>query len=252
MNSKARVFMAEFIGTALMLSFGLGSVAMAVIFTPENMTAGGVVMGGYTNIVFGWGLAVVFGIIVSVRISGAHLNPAVTLAMASIGRMSWSDVPNYIVAQIFGGFVGAGIVFTVFYPKWIEFDPTLSHTASVLATFPAVPGFLPGFIDQVVGTFILLYLILAVLNFIKNPAENIGFAFIIGAIVLAVGISFGGMNGYAINPARDLAPRLFALIMGFQNLGDISVWTVPVIGPIVGGILGAKVFDLTIKEKVLK
>ena len=110
-------------------------------------------------------------------------------------------------------------------------------------------SFLPGFIDQVVGTFLLVFLILAVCNFIKDPNNSIAFPFVIGAIVLIVGISFGGMHGYAINPARDLAPRIFVYLMGFKNIGfEGMVWLVPVLGPIVGGILGAKVFDLTIKE----
>ncbi|MDR0484139.1 MAG: aquaporin family protein [Alphaproteobacteria bacterium] len=249
MQSSLKIFMAELIGTAVLLAFGAGSVAMTVLFVPDNMTPGGIAMGGYTNIVFGWGLAVAFGVIVSVRISGAHLNPAVTLALAASGRMTWNQVPNYVIAQMIGAFLGAGIVFMVFYAKWILVDPTLSHTAGIVSTFPAVEGFLPGFIDQVVGTFLLIYLILAVGNFIKNPTENMAFPFVIGAIVLIIGISFGGMNGYAINPARDLGPRIFVWLMGFQNTGFTgTVWLVPVIGPIVGGILGAKVFDWTIKE----
>jgi glycerol uptake facilitator protein len=249
MQSNLKTFMAELIGTAFLLAFGAGSVAMTVLFTPENAVAGGVVMGGYTNIVIGWGLGVAFGIIVSVRISGAHLNPAVTFAMASTGRISWSKVPHYILAQMIGAFIGAGIVFMVFYAKWISFDPNLESTAGIMSTFPAVKGFLPGFIDQVVGTFLLVFLILAVCNFIKDPNNSIAFPFVIGAIVLIVGISFGGMHGYAINPARDLAPRIFVYLMGFKNIGfEGMVWLVPVLGPIVGGILGAKVFDLTIKE----
>jgi len=242
--------MAEVIGTAILLAFGAGCVAMTVIFAPSDLVAGGVVKGGYINIVFGWGLAVAFGVIVSVRISGAHLNPAVTLGLAASGRMSWKDVPNYIIAQMIGAFIGAAVVFMVFYAKWIEFDPNLESTAGVVTTFPAVAGtFWPGMIDQVVGTFLLMYLILAVGNFIKNPTENMAFPFVIGAIVLIIGISFGGMHGYAINPARDLGPRVFVWLMGFKNTGFADgVWIVPVVGPVVGGILGAKVFDWTIKE----
>ncbi len=248
-HNKMKTFIAELIGTGVILTFGVGSVAMTVLFTPNNVVSGGVVMGGYTNIVIGWGLAVAFGIIVSIRISGAHLNPAVTLAMASSGRISWGDVPHYLLAQMIGAFIGAGIVFGVFYAKWISFDPNLENTAGIVTTFPAVAGFLPGFFDQVVGTFLLVFLILATGNFIKNATESIAFPFVIGAIVLVIGISFGGMHGYAINPARDLAPRIFVFLMGFKNVGfDTGIWIVPVVGPIVGGILGAKVFDLTIKE----
>ncbi len=242
-------FIAELIGTFIILALGAGSVAMTVLFKTSDVAAGGVVMGGYTNIVVGWGLAVAFAIIVSIRVSGAHLNPAVTLAMATSGRFQWNKVPLYVIAQMIGAFLGAALVFLVFFAKWIEYDSALATTAGIITTFPAVEGFLPGFIDQIIGTFLLVYLILAVGNIIKNPADNIAFPFVIGAIVLAIGISFGGMHGYAINPARDLAPRIFAFIAGFQNVGfSNNIWLAPVLGPIVGGIIGAKVFDWTIKE----
>ncbi|MDR2008647.1 MAG: aquaporin family protein [Alphaproteobacteria bacterium] len=242
MQSSLRIFMAEVIGTAVLLAFGAGVVAMVVLFDGTK--------GDYTNIVFGWGLAVAFGVIVSVRISGAHLNPAVTLGLAASGRMAWKDVPNYIAAQMIGAFLGAAIVFITFYAKWIEVDPNLEHTAGIVSTFPAVAGtFWPGFVDQIVGTFLLVYLILAVGNYIKDAANSMAFPFVIGAIVLIIGISFGGMHGYAINPARDLGPRIFVWLMGFKNTGFAdNVWIVPVVAPIIGGILGAKVFDWTIKE----
>lgn len=245
-----RTFVAELIGTAFIILFGAGSGAMTVLFAPTGLVSGGVVMGGYTNVVLAWGLGVAFAVIISVRISGAHLNPAVTLALAFTKRFEWNKVLGYIVAQVIGAFIGAAVVFAVFYAKWIQFDPQLTHTTGIFATFPAVPKFFPGFFDQIVGTFILVYLILAMGNFIKNPAENIAFPILIGVIVLGIGISFGGMHGYAINPARDFGPRLFALFMGFKNNGFETwyIWLVPIIGPIVGGILGAKVFDITIKE----
>lgn len=247
-----RLLFAELLGTMFLIMLGCGVVAMTVVFAdPASVNGFQVVNGGYTNIVFGWGLGVVFGVMVALRISGAHINPAVTIAMASTGRMQWSLVPTYIIGQCLGAFIGATIVFVVFFAKWLQFDPMLDHTAGVFATFPAVPYlWWPGIVDQVVGTFILVFLVLTLGNYIKKPTESLLMPFAVGAIVLAIGISFGGMHGYAINPARDLMPRLFALLVGFKNTGfeTLSIWTVPVVCPILGGILGAKVFDLTIKE----
>ena len=253
--TKTQEFMAEFFGTMVLILFGCGSVAMVVLFGSNPPIPGEVVKGGYTNIVLGWGLAVTFGIYIAGTVSGAHLNPAVTLAMAVTKRMPWSKVLHYILAQFLGAFVAAALVFAVYYPKWIMVDPQLSHSAVIFCTFPAVPGFWPGFFDQVVGTALLLGLILAVVDKLNAlPGSNLA-PFIIGLIVVAIGISFGGMNGYAINPARDLGPRLFSVLAGFQNNGltnGTSVWLPPVIGPIVGGILGALAYDVTIGRALIK
>ena len=253
--TKSQEFMAEFFGTMVLILFGVGSVAMVVLFGSNPPIPGEVVKGGYTNIVLGWGLAVTFGIYIAGTVSGAHLNPAVTLAMAVTRRMPWSKVFHYILAQFLGAFAAAALVFTVYYFKWITVDPNLDHTAGVFCTFPAVPGFWPGFFDQVVGTALLLGLILAVVDKLNAlPGSNMA-PFIIGLIVVAIGISFGGMNGYAINPARDLGPRLFAVLAGFKNNGltdGASVWLPPVLGPIVGGILGALAYDITIGRALIQ
>lgn len=245
--SKAQEFVAELLGTMVLILFGCGSVAMAVLFATVPEIPGEVVKGGYTNIVLGWGLAVTMGIYVSGTISGAHLNPAVTLAFAVTGRFPWAKCGHYILAQFVGAFVGAGLVFAVYHAKWLQFDPALDHTTGVFSTFPAVPGtFWPGMIDQVVGTALLVGLILAVVDkFNAPPGANLA-PVIVGLIVVAIGISFGGMYGYAINPARDLGPRLFAVAAGFKNNGltdGSGAWIVPVIGPIVGGLLGALIYD---------
>lgn len=239
MYTKKSEFLAEIIGSMFIALFGCGVVASVVI--GNN--------GAPINIHIAWGLAVTFGIYASGKISGAHLNPAVTLALAVTGRFQWSKVWYYIVAQIIGFFIGAAIVFAVYYGKWIEVDPNFENTAGVFATFPAVPGFLYGFIDQVVGTFILIFLILATGDANNTPAgANLG-PIIVGLIIVAIGMSFGFMHGYAINPARDLGPRLFAVLVGFKNNGltdGSNVWIVPIVGPIVGGIFGAIVYDVTI------
>lgn len=239
MYTKKSEFLAEIIGSMFIALFGCGVVASVVI--GNN--------GAPINIHIAWGLAVTFGIYASGKISGAHLNPAVTLALAVTGRFQWSKVWYYIVAQMIGFFIGAAIVFAVYYGKWIEVDPNFENTAGVFATFPAVPGFLYGFIDQVVGTFILIFLILATGDANNTPAgANLG-PIIVGLIIVAIGMSFGFMHGYAINPARDLGPRLFAVLVGFKNNGltdGSNVWIVPIVGPIVGGIFGAIVYDVTI------
>lgn len=239
MYTKKSEFLAEIIGSMFIALFGCGVVASVVV--GNN--------GAPINIHIAWGLAVTFGIYASGKISGAHLNPAVTLALAVTGRFQWSKVWYYIVAQIIGFFIGAAIVFAVYYGKWIEVDPNFENTAGVFATFPAVPGFLYGFIDQVVGTFILIFLILATGDANNTPAgANLG-PIIVGLIIVAIGMSFGFMHGYAINPARDLGPRLFAVLVGFKNNGltdGSNVWIVPIVGPIVGGIFGAIVYDVTI------
>lgn len=239
MYSKKSEFLAELIGSMIIALFGLGVVASVNI--GNN--------GAPINIHIAWGLAVTFGIYASGKISGAHLNPAVTLALATTGRFQWSKVWYYIVAQMIGFFVGAAIVFAVYYGKWIEVDPAFENTAGVFATFPAVPGFLYGFIDQVVGTFLLMFMILATGDANNTPAgSNLG-PVIVGLIIVVIGTSFGFMHGYAINPARDLGPRLFAVVAGFKNNGltdGTNIWIVPIIGPIVGGVLGAIIYDLTI------
>jgi glycerol uptake facilitator protein len=248
--SAAQEFTAELLGTMVLILFGCGVVAMATIF-PASLTTpipGEVVKGGYTNITFAWGLAVVMGIYVSGTISGAHLNPAVTLALAATKRFPWSKVGHYLAGQLIGAFAGAALVFAVYHAQWIQFDPQLEKTAGVFSTFPAVPGFFPGFLDQVVGTALLMGLILAIGDKLNNPMGAPYAPLSVGLLVVAIGMSFGGMHGYAINPARDFGPRLFSVVAGFKNNGltDSTVWVVPIVGPIVGALLGAWIYDFAI------
>lgn len=239
MYGKRAEFLAELMGSMFLILFGCGVIASVNIGSN----------GAPINIHIAWGIAVTFGIYVSGKISGAHLNPAVTLGLAVTGRFSWSKVWYYVLAQMIGCFIGAAIVFVVYYGKWMEVDPNLEKTAGVFATFPAVPGLLYGFTDQVVGTFILVFLILTTGDANNTPAgANLG-PIIVGLIIVGIGLSFGFMHGYAVNPARDLGPRLFAVAVGFKNNGltdGSNIWLVPVIGPIVGGVLGAVIYDFTI------
>ncbi len=238
---------AEFLGTFVLLALGDGVVAMVVLF--GTGTPGEVVKGGYTNITLGWGLAVLMGICVAGRVSGAHLNPAVTLTLALFRGFPWSRVLPYMLAQVAGAFAGAALVYLSYRPAFLKFDPELVKTADVFATFPAFPEAWPyGLLDQVVGTALLLGLILAITDPRNQPVPPGLQPFAIGLVVVAIGVSWGGMHGYAINPARDFGPRLFTLAAGFQNtgFGSHAFW-VPIVGPLLGGLVGACVYDALIR-----
>lgn len=236
--SLKKQMISEFLGTMVLIIFGTGSVAMFVLFGKGlNIT--------WSNITMCWGLGVLFGIFAALP-SGAHLNPAVSVALAATGRFSWSKVLPYSLAQTAGGFTGAAIVFLDFKAKWLLADPNLASTAGIFCTFPAITdSIMPGMIDQVIGTAVLLYGILAVGDFAaKNKNTWIG-PFAVALLVVAIGMALGAMNGYAINPARDFGPRFFALVAGFTqpNLMDIGIVLTPIVGPLIGGPLGAILYD---------
>jgi glycerol uptake facilitator protein len=236
--------LAELVGTLVLIALGDGVVAMVVLF--DTGVPGEVVKGGYTNITLGWGLAVFLGICVAGRVSGAHLNPAVTLALALFRGFPWGKVAPYVLAQTAGAFGGAALVYANYYPAFRAFDPGLEKTAGIFTTFPAFPDEPWAFalLDQVIGTALLMGLVLAIID-PKNPAMPAGLQpLCIGLVVVAIGVSWGGMHGYAINPARDLGPRLFTLAAGFRNTGfDTNAWWVPIVGPLAGALLGAGVYD---------
>jgi glycerol uptake facilitator protein len=190
------------------------------------------------------------------RISGAHLNPAVTIALATIGSFSWAQVPGFILAQFIGAFIGAILVWLTYLPHWqLTADPATK--LGVFCTGPAVRRSGPNFITEVVGTSVLLFGILAIAGNaqeLARPGElNLSFVFsrglqplLVGVLVLGIGLSLGGPTGYAINPARDLGPRLAHAVLPIAGKGS-SDWEyawIPVLGPIVGGIAGAGLFAL--------
>jgi len=253
MNSKFPLLaelIAEFLGTFVLILLGTGVVAMVVLFPTQ--TPGEVIHGGYTNITLGWGLAVTMGIYVAGRVSGAHLNPAVTLALAVFRGFPWRKVLPYSIAQVAGAFVAAALVYENYLPAFHRVDPTLEKTAGVFTTFPAFPSFpQAGFLDQVIGTALLLLFIFAITDeFNMPPGANLA-PLMIGLVVVAIGISFGGMHGYAINPARDFGPRLFTVAAGFRNNGITDgsrIWWVPVVAPLLGGVIGAAVYDFGIRR----
>ncbi|MEV7085219.1 MIP/aquaporin family protein [Streptomyces sp. NPDC093085] len=252
---------AEFLGTFVLLLLGAGSVAVAVVGLPgSGRQAEPFGPGNWLIISWGWGLAVVFGVYVAGGISGAHLNPAVTLAFAVRRTLAWRKVLPYWGAQLLGAFTGAALVYASYHWAIDAFnakarlprDQSLA-TYSIFATFPAEyfgNSWWGPLLDQIVGTAILLLLICALID-TKNlaPGSNLG-PFLTGLVVFAIGLTFGTNAGYAINPARDLGPRLFTW---FEGWGSIAVpgtyqwyshymW-IPIVGPLIGGIIGSQVYE---------
>jgi len=241
---------AEFLGTFVLILFGTGVVAMVLLFPTGN--PGEIVHGGFTNITLGWGLGVTMGIYIAGKISGAHLNPAVTLAFAVFRDFPWRKVLPYSIAQVAGAFAAAALVFWNYLPAFRQVDPLLERTAGVFTTFPAFPG-LPqaGFLDQLIGTGLLVLLIFAITDeFNMPPGANL-VPLMIGLVVVAIGMSFGGMHGYAINPARDFGPRLWTVVAGFRNNGitdGTRVWWIPVVAPLLGALAGAALYDFGVRR----
>jgi len=259
---------AEFLGTFVLISFGDGVVAMAVAALNSSGRAATLTTiflgpGDWLLIGWGWGLAVAFGVYVAGGVTGAHLNPAVTVAFAVRRGFPWKKVIPYCIAQILGAFAGAALVFANYHDsikayekaaKIVRGDPSGNTTFSIFATFPA-PYFNGGWfgplLDQVIGTAFLVLLILAVVDVLNMaPKGNIG-PFIIGLIVVAIGISFGANAGYAINPARDFGPRVFAWFAGWGHNafpGVDNYFWIPIVGPLIGGVIGAYVYDFLIHD----
>jgi glycerol uptake facilitator protein len=261
---------AEFFGTFILICFGDGVVAMLWALIGSGRTASQKTAllgsGDWLLITFGWMLAVVFAIYVVGGVTGAHINPAVTLGAAIRKALPWNKVVPYWVAQVLGAFVGAALVFLVYNNAINHYDqvnhiikghPESLPTYSTFATFPA-PYFhnvLGPLVDEIVGTFFLVLFVFAVIDEVAlPPGSNLG-PFIVGCIVLAIGISFGANSGYAINPARDFGPRIFAWIAGWGKLampGDYgwinTYFWVPIVGPLIGGALAAPVWDYGVRD----
>lgn len=247
-NRLVAELLAEFLGTMVLLLFGLGVVASVVLF--GKGIPGEIVNGGTTNINIAWGLAVTMGIYVAGKTTGAHLNPAVTVALAAFRGFPWSKVVPYAMAQTAGAFTGAALIFLNYRAAFNHFDPNLERTASVFATVPAFPADpMSGWIDQILGTALLMLMILAITDERNQPPGSNMAPIMVGLIVVAVGMCFGTMHGYAINPARDFGPRLFTAVAGFKNTGlDNGVFIVPLVAPLIGGVVGAAVYDFGIRK----
>ncbi|MEM6703398.1 MAG: MIP/aquaporin family protein [Acidobacteriota bacterium] len=243
------IFLAEVVGTALLVLLGNGVVANQVLAKTKGHDT------GWMMITTGWGLAVAMGAYSVGRISGAHLNPAVTLGLASIGQLEASLIPTYFGAQMLGAFLGALLVYLVYLPHWKETESAEDKLAA-FATGPAIRTTGPNLFSEFVGTGVLVFGILAIganageltqdgtidLSAVFSTGLN---PLLVGFLVWAIGLCLGGPTGYAINPARDLGPRIAHAVLPISGKGD-SDWSyawIPVVGPLAGGAAGALLFQ---------
>ena len=247
-----RELLAEFFGTFILIVFGVGVVAQVVL---SRSTAG-----SYLSINVAWGLAVAMGCYVSAGVTGAHLNPAVTLALAAHRRFPWNHVLPYSAAQIAGAFVASAVVYLTYHEALNAFDGGVrqvvgaSGTAGIWATYPqpflsVFPG---GFVDQAVGTALLVAVIFGITD-PRNAPPPTGLApVVVGLLVVLIGATFGFNSGYAINPARDFGPRLFTFAAGWGSgvfTAGNGWWWVPIVGPLVGGVAGGWIYDLLVGRR---
>jgi glycerol uptake facilitator len=227
----------ETIGTAILILLGDGVVAAVLLAKSKAENSGWIV------IAFGWGMGVALAVYAVGQFSGAHLNPAVTMGLATIGNTEWSDVPKYIVGEYLGAIIGATLVWASYYSHFAETeDPGLK--LSVFCTGPAIRNYALNMITEIVGTFLLLFGVLSIAGNQAPTASGL-VPLLIGLLVFAIGLSLGGPTGYAINPARDLGPRIMHAILPIPGKGtsDWSYAWVPVIAPLIGGVLGALAYD---------
>lgn len=246
-----REALAEFFGTAILITFGLGVVAQTVLSSNGA--------GSPLGIHLCWGLAVILGVYASAGVSGAHLNPAVTLALAVRRGFPWRRVGPYVIAQMLGAFAGAAVVYLTYHEALTAFDGGLRQiagaqgTAGVFSTYPAAYlSTFGGFVDQVVGTALLVAVVFALSDERNSPPPAGLTPVLVGLTVMAIGMGFGVNAGYAINPARDFGPRLFTAMAGWGPgvfTAANGYWRVPIVGPCVGAILGGTAYDLCVRDR---
>ena len=244
------IYLAEVIGTMILLILGDGVVANVLLNKSKGQG------GGWMVITTAWGLAVIIAIFCVGRISGAHLNPAVTIGLAAIGSFPWQQVPGYILAQIIGAFLGAVVVWLLYHPHFEETEDKDLKLA-VFCTAPAIRRTVPNFIAEVIGSAILLFGILSIAANAQKltvpSGVDLSLVFsqgiqpiLVGFLVWGIGLSLGGPTGYAINPARDLGPRLAHAVLPINGKGtsDWGYAWIPVVAPIIGGVIGAGLFTI--------
>ncbi|WP_255314779.1 MIP/aquaporin family protein [Kurthia gibsonii] len=228
-------FTAELVGTMLLILFGGGVVAGVVLHKSKAFG------GGWMVITFAWGLAVAMAAYAVGGISGAHLNPALTLSLATIGDFPWKNVPAYILAQMIGAFIGAVLVYFMYLPHWKGTEDKEAKLA-VFSTIPAIKHPFSNLIAEMIGTFAL---VLGILALGTNTITDGMSPFLVGMLIVVIGMALGGPTGYAINPARDLGPRIAHALLPIPGKGS-SNWSyawIPVVGPIIGGVFGALFFQ---------
>jgi glycerol uptake facilitator protein len=232
------IFGAEVIGTALLILLGNGVVACVLLNLSKGQNSGWIV------ITFGWGMAVMVAVFAIGQFSGAHLNPAVTVGFAVAGTIDWGDVPEYLAGEFVGAFIGATLVWLAYLDHWRETeDPGLK--LACFSTAPAIRNPVSNLITEIIGTFVLVFAVLAFFADKATAATGLG-GLLVGLLVLSIGLSLGGPTGYAINPARDLGPRIMHAILPIAGKGgsDWGYSWVPVVGPIVGGVIAALAYKL--------
>jgi glycerol uptake facilitator len=232
------IFGAEVIGTGLLILLGDGVVACVLLAHSKGLNSGWIV------ITWGWGMAVMVAAFAVGQYSGAHLNPAVTLGFAIAGTIDWSDVPEYLAGEFVGAFAGATLVWLAYLDHWKQTeDPGLK--LACFCTGPAIRNYVSNMITEIIGTFVLVFGILAILVANGKTAGTQLGPLIVGLLVLAIGLSLGGPTGYAINPARDLGPRIMHAILPIAGKGpsDWGYAWIPVLGPLIGGALAALAYN---------
>jgi glycerol uptake facilitator protein len=236
-------FIAELIGTMLLIIFGDGVVANVLLNKSKGQNSGWIV------IATGWAMAVAVGVYASWPISGAHINPAVTIGLAVIGKFPWAMVVPYIIAQMIGAFLGAVIVWLA-YRRHFEATENADFKLLVFCTEPAIRDYPANLVTEIIGTFTLLFGVLSMLFFIDPKQPWVGNSlgpWVVTVLIWAIGLSLGGPTGYAINPARDLGPRIAHALLPIPGKrdSDFAYGWIPVVGPIIGGIIGALVYAAT-------
>lgn len=229
-------YLAEFLGTMMLIILGDGVVANV------NLNKSGMKGGGSVQITLAWGLAVLVPAFIFGAASGASFNPALTIALACIGNFEWAMVPGYIVAQVAGAFVGACIVYLLFMGQFNATDDPATKRG-VFCTAPSIRNMGLNILSEAVGTFVLVFAILGIGN-VEGIATGVDKLFVFG-IIVSIGMSLGGLTGYAINPARDFGPRLAHALLPIKGKGDsdFAYGIVPIIGPIIGGIVAALLYN---------
>lgn len=249
-NSYIGELAGEFLGTMILILFGTGVVAQVV-------TAADGSAGDHDSIAWAWGIGVTLGVYVAARVSGAHLNPAVSIAQAVFRGFPWRKVAPYALAQTAGAFVAAAIVRANYADLIAKVDP--DHTIKTQGIFSTLPGngidgvtLTTAFFDQVIGTAILVFVIFALTTARNAPPLSNMAPVVIGLLVVGIGMAWGANAGYAINPARDLGPRLLTLVTGYESAlydqhGTLYFW-IPIVAPVVGAVIGGALFTYLIER----
>jgi glycerol uptake facilitator protein len=237
-------FVGELIGTMMLIIFGDGVVANVVLSQTKGQNSGWIV------IATGWATAVAVGVYAAGPISGAHINPAVTIGLAVIGLFPWANVVPYIIAQMIGAFLG-GVIVWIAYRQHFEKTENADLKLAVFCTGPAIRDYPSNLVTEIIGTFTLVFGVLSMTHFIGKDTPAITGptwgSWVVVVLVWAIGLSLGGPTGYAINPARDLGPRIAHAILPIPGKrdSDFAYGWVPVVGPIIGGIIGALIYAAT-------